>query len=81
MVLLNPAALVRGVKETVVEGKTPEITIEHARLLLRSIRVSYETKTGEQPHVVGLRDRAVIGILIYTEKQRKRANQRTRGRF
>src|SRR5271156_1529731 len=26
--LLNPAASVRGVKETVMEGKTPEITIE-----------------------------------------------------
>src|ERR1700678_3073764 len=31
VVLLNPAASVRGVNETVVEGKTPEITIDEAR--------------------------------------------------
>jgi integrase/recombinase XerD len=66
VVILNPAASVRAERYTVVEGKTPEITVEHARSLLRSIRVSYETKSGEQPNVVGLRDRAVIGILIYT---------------
>ena len=33
--ILNPAASVKGVKEQVVEGKTPEITIEQARTLLR----------------------------------------------
>src|SRR5580704_2383131 len=37
--LLNPAASVRGVKETVMEGKTPEIAIEQARTLLASIRL------------------------------------------
>ena len=36
--ILNPAASVRGVKEKVIEGKTPEITIEQARTLLASIR-------------------------------------------
>ena len=46
VVMLNPAASVRGVKEQVIEGKTPEITIEHARTLLASV------DTG---HVVGLR--------------------------
>ena len=56
-VILNPAASVRGERYQVVEGKTPEITVEQARLLLRSI------DTG---HVVGLRDRAAIGILVYT---------------
>ena len=66
VVFLNPAPSVRAERYSVVEGKTPEITIEHARLLLRSIRVSYETDTGSLPHVVGLRDRAVIAILIYT---------------
>jgi integrase/recombinase XerD len=66
VVFLNPALSVRAERYTVVEGKTPEITIDHARLLLRSIRVSYETKTGELPHIVGLRDRAVITVLIYT---------------
>jgi site-specific recombinase XerD len=66
VVFLNPALSVRAERYSVVEGKTPEITIDHARLLLRSIRVSYATKTGEMPHVVGLRDRAVIAVLIYT---------------
>jgi site-specific recombinase XerD len=57
VVLLNPALSVRGERYQVVEGKTPEISIEQARRLLRSIDTS---------HVVGLRDRAVIAILIYT---------------
>ncbi len=57
VVVLNPAASVRGERLQVIEGKTPEITIEQARRLLRSINTT---------HVVGLRDRAIIGILIYT---------------
>ena len=57
VVVLNPAASVRGERLHVVEGKTPEISIEQARLLLRSIDVT---------NVVGLRDRAIISILIYT---------------
>jgi site-specific recombinase XerD len=55
--ILNPAASVKGVKEQVIEGKTPEITIEQARTLLRSV------DTG---HVVGLRDRAILATLAYT---------------
>jgi integrase/recombinase XerD len=55
--LLNPAASVKGVKEQVIEGKTPEITLEQARTLMRSI------DTG---HVVGLRDRAILATLAYT---------------
>jgi integrase/recombinase XerD len=55
--ILNPASSVRGVKDQVIEGKTPEITVEHARTLLASI------DTG---HVVGLRDRAILGTLAYT---------------
>jgi site-specific recombinase XerD len=57
VVILNPALSVRGDRHEVIEGKTPEISIEHARRLLKSIDTS---------HVVGLRDRAVIAILIYT---------------
>ena len=57
VVVLNPAASVRAERYTVVEGKTPEITIDQARVLLRLIDTS---------HVVGLRDRAVIAVLIYT---------------
>lgn len=57
VVIFNPAASVRGERQQVVEGRTPEIGIEQARRLLASI------DTG---HVVGLRDRAILGILIYT---------------
>lgn len=56
-VAFNPAASVRGERYQVVEGKTPEITIEQARRLLSNIDTS---------HVVGLRDRAIIAMLIYT---------------
>jgi integrase/recombinase XerD len=57
VVVLNPAASVRGERYSVTEGKTPEIAIDQARRLLGSI------DTG---HVVGLRDRAIIAVLIYT---------------
>jgi site-specific recombinase XerD len=55
--MLNPAASVRTERYQVIEGKTPEISIEQARRLLKSINTS---------HVVGLRDRAIIAMLIYT---------------
>ena len=57
VIVLNPALSVRTERYQVVEGKTPEITIDQARILLRSIDAS---------HPVSLRDRAIIGILIYT---------------
>jgi site-specific recombinase XerD len=56
-VVLNPFASVRGVKHSVAEGSTAEISIEQARKLLRSVDVT---------NVVGLRDRAVLGVLAYT---------------
>jgi len=52
-VILNPAASVRGERYQVVEGKTPEITVDGARKLLASIDIG---------HVVGLRDRAIIAF-------------------
>src|SRR4029077_17417211 len=57
VVMLNPAASVRGVKEQGMEGKTPETPLERARTLLASV------DTG---HVVGLRDRAILATLAYT---------------
>lgn len=56
-VILNPAASVRTERHQVVEGKTPEIGVESARRLLASLETS---------HVVGLRDRAILAVLIYT---------------
>lgn len=57
VVVLNPAASVRGVKDQVIEGKTPEMTLEQARTLFAAL------DTG---NVVGLRDRAILATLRYT---------------
>jgi site-specific recombinase XerD len=56
-VILNPAASVRGERYQVIEGKTPEISVKQARRLMKSL---------DTRHIVGLRDRAIIAILIYT---------------
>src|SRR5262245_45839410 len=71
VVVLNPASTAKGVKETVVEGKTPEITLEQARALLASIQVAKVVDDGqggktEIPLLVGLRDRAILATLAYT---------------
>ena len=55
--VINPAATVKAERYAVVEGKTPEIGVEQARTLLKSIDVS---------NPVGLRDRAVLAVLVYT---------------
>lgn len=57
VLVLNPAASVRGERYRVVEGSTPEIRAEQARHLLASIRTD---------SVAGLRDRAIVATLIYT---------------
>src|SRR5580704_16274494 len=59
-IVLNPALSVRGERYTAVEGKTPEISIEQARALLSSLDTS---------HVIGLRDRAILAILVYTSSR------------
>jgi integrase/recombinase XerD len=71
VVLLNPAASVSGVMETIVEGKTPEITIDQARKLIASVRTKHTVKAKGQKaqevvSVVGLRDRAILATLAYT---------------
>ena len=57
VVEINPAAAVRGPKHVVKSGKTPVLEADEARQLLDSI----DTSTP-----VGLRDRALIALLIYT---------------
>lgn len=54
---LNPAHAVRGPKHVVIKGRTPVLNREEARALLACIDVSTLT---------GLRDRALIGVMIYT---------------
>lgn len=56
-IALNPAASVRAERYQVLEGKTPEITVKQARALLKSI---------DTTDIVGLRDKCIIAILIYT---------------
>src|SRR3954451_15792437 len=53
---VNPAHSVRGPKYVIKRGKTPVLTEEQARRLIESI----DTTT-----VVGLRDRALIGVMTY----------------
>jgi site-specific recombinase XerD len=54
---VNPAAAVRGPKHSVRKGKTPILGAEEARALLDSIPAS---------SAVGLRDRALIALMVYT---------------
>ena len=53
----NPAAAVRGPKHVVKRGKTPVLTNDEARQLIDSL----DTSTP-----VGMRDRALIALLIYS---------------
>lgn len=53
----NPAAAIRGPKHVVTKGKTPVLAPEEARLLLDSLPIDT---------VTGLRDRALIGLLVYS---------------
>jgi integrase/recombinase XerD len=55
--MLNPALSVRTERHSATEGKTPEITSEQARILLRSIA---------SDSLVDIRDRAILSTLIYT---------------
>jgi integrase/recombinase XerD len=57
IIALNPAHSVRGPKHVVKRGKTPVLTPAEARKLLDAIDVS---------SVVGLRDRALIGLMAYS---------------
>ena len=54
---VNPAASVRGPRYVVRRGKTPVLSSEEARKLLDSI---------ESNTLIGLRDRALIGTMVYS---------------
>lgn len=54
---MNPASSVRGPKHVVKRGKTPVLTADQARQLFDSI------DTG---NIIGLRDRALIGVMVYS---------------
>jgi site-specific recombinase XerD len=63
IVPFNPASSVRGPSYSTDQGKTPILTAPVARKLLDSIPAS--KPTGE-PDLVGLRDRALIGLMIFS---------------
>ncbi|MGE0705738.1 MAG: tyrosine-type recombinase/integrase [Vicinamibacterales bacterium] len=54
---MNPASSVRGPKYVVKRGKTPVLTADQARQLLDAIDTS---------DIIGLRDRALIGVMVYS---------------
>lgn len=54
---INPAGFVRGPKFSCAVGKTPILSPNETRCLIRAI----PTDT-----LVGLRDRALIGLMVYT---------------
>ncbi|MCA9259456.1 MAG: tyrosine-type recombinase/integrase, partial [Planctomycetales bacterium] len=54
---MNPAASVRGPRHVVKKGSTPVLRAEEARQLIDSI---------EGRSIVGLRDRALIGVMVYS---------------
>ena len=53
----NPASSVRGPRHVVKSGKTPVLTAKETRAILDGIDVST---------LVGLRDRAFLGVLVYS---------------
>lgn len=57
VVPFNPASAVRGPKHSVRKGKTSVLSAEEARAMLDAIDVTTP---------VGLRDRALIGLMVYT---------------
>ena len=54
---INPAAAVRGPTHVVTKGRTPVADAEEAKRLLEKINVTT---------LIGLRDRALIALLLYT---------------
>lgn len=57
IIAINPAAVVKGPKQSGIKGKTPVLTGEEMLQLLNSI----DTDT-----LIGLRDRALIGAMAYS---------------
>jgi integrase len=66
----NTAHSVRGPRYTVKKGKAPVLTVEEAHALLESIPITKkpanDTDAPDQPDLLGLRDRALIGIMVYS---------------
>lgn len=59
----NPAHAVRGPKHSVKRGKTPYLEADEARKLLDAIKIAAKDGT---PVLRGLRDRALIALMVYS---------------
>jgi site-specific recombinase XerC len=57
VILRNPAAAIKAKNDKIHRGRTPVIDSSEAGRLLRSINTTT---------LVGLRDRALIGVMLYT---------------
>jgi site-specific recombinase XerD len=72
VIAANPAAAVRAPKHVVKKGKTPVLSAKQARTLLDSIpiKIGQEPEDGDPDNrpddVIGLRDRAMIGVMVYS---------------
>jgi integrase/recombinase XerD len=66
----NPAHSVRGPRYTVKKGKTPVLTAEEAHALLESIPITKkpanDPEAADQPDLLGLRDCALIAMMVYS---------------
>jgi hypothetical protein len=70
----QPGALREGPRQKLGKGKTPVLTADEAGELLRSIGTNTVV-------VVGLRDRALIGVMVFTGlawRNGRRANPQNR---
>jgi integrase/recombinase XerD len=76
-IVLNPALSVRGERYSAIEAKTPEISIQQISIQqARDLLASLDTT-----HVVGLRDRALLAILVYTSARAGAVAKLKRGNF
>ena len=67
----NPAHAVRGPRHSVTKGTTPVLSSEEATTLLASIGIDITIQRDDGteykvPDIMGLRDRALIGVMTYT---------------
>src|SRR3954453_5741635 len=62
---VNPAASVKAPKHVVKKGKTHVLSAGDARILLDSIAIDRDRGDGTtEPLLLGLRDRALIGVMV-----------------
>ena len=66
LIVINPAASVRGTHYPVADRKTPEIQAQEVETLMKSIMTTYKHKSETRSDLLGLRDRAILAVLVFT---------------